>query len=273
MAVRRREEHPLLTSPARLALGLLCATTAAALLTGCTDDRPATASTAASTSSAPSATPGTSTPVSTGASPSATPAVPSVAEVYRAARTASLSAESGHAVGTVTSDGTALHIDLEGLANGSNQTVFITTPTGGTAEVLTVGDGWWVGGDLAHWTDITGDATAARALVGKYAAVSESDATELGSFTLRALLTDAFSQPDLAALEADTGAAPQTEVDGRAAYVLGAPGGPRLWVAADGSGDLLRSVGPKSDPSDLVFSGWDRARTFTEPAPSSVVEG
>ena len=31
-------------------------------------------------------------------------------------------------------------------------------------------------------------------------------------------------------------------------------GGARLWVAADGSGTLLRAVGPKTAPSDLVFS-------------------
>ena len=148
-----------------------------------------------------------------------------MAEVFRAARTASLSAESGHAVGTVTHDGARLGIDVEGQANGSNQTVFITTPDGGTAEVLTVGDGYWVGGDEAHWAEITGDPKAAKALVGKYAPVTESDATELGSFTLRTILTDAFAQPDLAVLESDTGAATETEVDGQPAYLLGRQGG------------------------------------------------
>ena len=46
-------------------------------------------------------------------------------------------------------------------------------------------------------------------------------------------------------LESDTGAATETEVDGRPAYLLGQPGGPRLWVAADGSGTLLRAGGPE----------------------------
>jgi dipeptidyl aminopeptidase/acylaminoacyl peptidase len=233
------------------------------LAAGCSGEPPASGSTAPSpsTSSAPATT-----------IPSPTPSAPSVSEVFRDARTASLSAESGHVVGTVTSDGAQLRIDLEGRANGSNQTVFITTPKGGTAEVLTVGDGWWVGGDEAHWVEITGDPKAATALVGKYAAVTESDATELGSFTLRTILTDAFAQPELAVLESDTGAAAETEVDGRPAYVVGPPEGPRLWVAADGSGTLLRLVGPKSDPSDLTFSDWGRARTFTEPPPDEVVE-
>ena len=253
------------TSPGRLTRGLLSVAAAAAVLlvAGCTDDGEPTAS-GSGTATSPSSS---SAPATTSPSPT-----PSVSEVFRDARTASLSAESGHVVGTVTHEGTELEIDVEGRANGSNQTVFITTPKGGTAEVLTVGDGWWVGGDEAHWAEITGDPKAATALVGKYAAVTESDATELGSFTLRTILTDAFAQPDLAVLESDTGAATETELDGRPAYLLGGPDGPRLWVAADGSGTLLRLVGPKSDPSDLTFTDWGRARTFTEPPPDQVIE-
>ena len=242
---------------------------ASALVAGCSDDGGPPASTS------PASTATTSAPATAGGSQSPTataPSAPSVAEVYREARTAALSAESGHAVGTVTSDGTRLRIDVEGLANGANQTVLITTPAGGTAEVLTVGDGYWVGGDEAHWADITGDAKAAKALVGKYAPVSQTDATELGSFTLRRLLTDTFSLPELTRLESDTGAAREAEVDGRDAYVLGKEGGPRLWVAADGSGTLLRAVGPASEPSDLTYSDWGRARTFTQPAPADLVE-
>ena len=253
----------MLTRPGRLARGLLSVAAATLVLAGCTDDGEPTASGSVSTSSSPPA----SSP-----SPSPTPSVPTVAEVFRDARTASLSAESGHAKGTVTRDGTTFRIDVEGRANGANQTVFITTPKGGTAEVLTVGDGYWVGGDEAHWAEITGDPKAAKALVGKYAPVTESDATELGSFTLRTILTDAFSQPELAVLESDTGAATEAEVDGQPVYVLGEAGGPRLWVAADGSGTLLRLVGPKSEPSDLTFTDWGRARTFTEPSPDQLVE-
>jgi hypothetical protein len=259
------------TAPLR---ALVPALVAAALLAGCTDDGAPTASGSASTTAGTSTplTTSASSPVTTSASPSPTASTPSVGEVYRAARTAALSAESGHAVGTVTSEGGSRRIDVEGLANGSNQTVFIGTPAGGTAEVVTVGDGHWVGGDEAHWADITGDPKAARALVGKYAPVSESDATELGSFTLRSLLTDTFSQPDLTLLESDTGEARRVEVGGRPAYVLGRDGGARLWVAADGSGTLLRAVGPASEPSDLTYSDWGRARTFTQPAPADLLE-
>ena len=126
------------TSPGRLSSGLLSVAVATVLLAGCTDDGEPPAS--ASSTATPTAT--SSASATTSPSPSQTSSAPSVAEVFRAARTASLSAESGHAVGTVTHDGTRLGIDVEGRANGSNQTVFITKPDGGTAEVLTVGDGY-----------------------------------------------------------------------------------------------------------------------------------
>jgi hypothetical protein len=193
--------------------------------------------------------------------------------VYRDARTAALSADSGRAVGRVVRDGARLGVDVEGQANGGNQKVLLTLPTGGTAEVLTVGDGYWLGGDAKFWTHQLGDAAAARAMRGRYASITESDATELGSFTLRTLLTDTFALPDVAALESDTDAAAQTDVDGRPVYVLGRPGGARLWVAADGSGTLLRVVGPKSERSDLTFSQWGHATTFAEPPPAKVVRG
>ena len=119
----------------RRALGAL-AVCAALTLTGCSDEKapmsstpPATATPALPTptvttdsptpSSSASSTPGSSATAATSAT---------VGEVYRDARTAALSAGSGHAVGTQTRDGRTLRIDVEGVANGSNQTVFITTP-------------------------------------------------------------------------------------------------------------------------------------------------
>lgn len=252
---------------------------AAVALSGCSGgDDPvvsvaATPSSSASSSSSAPTTGGPSSGSPT-SSPSATTAeaAPTVGEVFRAARTAALSAASGHARGTQTREGRRLHIDVEGVANGSNQTVFITTPQGGTSEVLTVGNGYWLGGDEAFWVEQTGDAAAGKGMVGKYVPITESDATELGTFTLRGILTEKFSLPEFAAFESDTAPVQETSVGGRPAYVLGTPGGARMWVAADGSGTLLRAVGPKSAPSDISFSGWDRARTFGPPPPSKVVD-
>ena len=252
----------MLTTRGRLARGLLPVAVATLVLAGCTDDP----TPARSTSSASSAS------ASTGPTSSPTDPATSVAEAYRATRTASLAAQSGHVKGTVTREGALLGIDVEGVANGSNQTVFITTPDGGTAEVITVGDSYWVGGDEGYWAETTGDPANAAKLVGKYAPIMESDATELGSFTLRTLLTNIFSMPEFTVLESDTGEATRTEVDGQPAFVLGREGGARLWVAADGSGTLLRVVGPQTDASDLTFTDWDRACTFTQPAPGDLIE-
>ena len=62
-------------------------------------------------------------------------------------------------------------------------------------------------------------------------------------------------------------------MDGRDAYVLGQEGSGRLWVATDGSGTVLRIVGPASAPDDLAFTDWGRARTFEQPPPAKIVEG
>jgi hypothetical protein len=220
-----------------------------------------------STSSASMTSPGP------GGSPTATGSGSIVGDVYRVARTASLSAASGHAEGTRSREERTLRIDVEGAANGTNQTVFITSPGGGTSEVRTVGDGHWLGGDEAFWAEQTGDPAAGREMVGKYVAISESDATELGSFTLRSILTEYFALPEVAALESDTSEAARVDVDGRAAYLLGNAGGAQLWVAADGSGEILRAVGPPTAPSDMVFTEWGRAQRASAPPASSVVEG
>lgn len=246
-------------------MGVAVALTAGLALGGCTRDGEAreTASPTASSTASTSASP-TPTPSST---------VATVGEVYRQARTAALAAPSGHVVGTQTREGRPVSVDVEGNASGSNQTVFITTPEGGQAEVITVDTEHWLGGDEAFWVEQTGDPGAGRDMVGKYVQISEADATELGSFTLRTMLTETFDLPEFAAMESDTSPAEEGEVDGRAVFVLGQAGGAQLWVLADGSAELVRAVGPASAPADLVFTDWGRAQTFTPPPPSMVVEG
>lgn len=247
------------------ALGVSAIVVAGLALGGCNRDGEAT-ETASPTASATGST-------SVSPTPTPTSSLPSVGEVYKQARTAALAASSGHVVGTQTREGRAVTVDVEGNASGSNQTVFITTPEGGQAEVITVDADHWLGGDEAFWVEQTGDVGAGRAMIGKYVAISESDATELGSFTLRTMLAETFDLPEFAALESDTSPAEEGEVDGRAVYVLGTAGGAQLWVLADGSAELVRAVGPKTAPADLVFTDWGRAQTFTPPPPSMVVEG
>ena len=55
------------------------------------------------------------------------------------------------------------------------------------------------------------------------------------------------------------------------AWLLTGKSGARLWVAADGSAALLRAVGPKTRPSDLSFTDWDRAERFRQPTDDQIV--
>jgi hypothetical protein len=249
------------------AMGVVVAVTTGLALGGCSRDGEATETASPTASSSVSAS------VSPSPTPTPTTTLQSVGEIYRQARTAALAAPSGHVVGTQTREGRAVTVDVEGNASGSNQTVFITTPEGGQAEVITVDTDHWLGGDEAFWVEQTGDPGAGRDMVGKYVAISESDATELGSFTLRTMLAETFDLPEFAAMESDSSPVEEGEVDGRAVFVLGEPGGAQLWVLADGSAALVRAVGPKTAPADLVFTDWGRAQTFTPPPPSMVVEG
>jgi hypothetical protein len=265
-------------SPRGLAASVVCA---GVLLSGCSGEEARTSATPTATDLTPSPSPTLSigspsadaSPSPTTTPPTETEAAPTVGEVYRDTRTFALAAGSGHAVGTQTRDKRTLRIDVEGLANGSNQRVAITTPQGGTSNVTTEGGRYWLGGDEAFWVEQTGDANAGKAMVGKYVEISESDATELGSFTLRSILTEKFGLAQFAALEGETAPARPTTLKGRAAYLLTGRDGARLWVATDGSGTLLRAVGPKNAPSDLTFSDWERARTWKPPPAGSVVEG
>ncbi len=218
-----------------------------------------------STSPSPLPSPSESTSESAG---------PTAAEVFRTARAAALAAESGRVTGSVRHEGKILDIDVEGAADGGNQRVLITTEGAGTSEVVMADGRYWLGGDEAFWAEQTGDPGAGREMVGKYVAIDESAATELGSYSLGGVLNDFFGHPLVSpVLESDRTPAAETALEGRPAFLIGREGGARLWVAADGSGMVLRAEGPPGAPTDLVFSDWGRARTFTPPPASAVVEG
>ena len=178
-----------LTSPGR-ALRAVTIAAALALAAGCTSDDP---------SATPSSSAGTTS--ETAPSPSTSDELPATGELFRAARTAALAAESARIEGSLERQGKAIEVEVEGTAGGSNQELFLVVDGGGRAEVLTVGDEYWLGGDEAFWVEQTGDAEAGKAMVGRYVPIAESDAKELGSFTVRSILTEEFSDPAIAAIE------------------------------------------------------------------------
>lgn len=220
--------------------------------------------------------PGTSTSAKASAtatqSEAPSPESPSIADAYREVRTAALTAESARIEGTLERERKQLGLQVEGAADGSNQQLFLTVADGGRPEVLTVAEDYWLGGDEAFWAEQTGDKGAGKKMLGMYVPITKSDAEELGSFTLRSVLTETFSEPAFSAMETSSDPVRVETVDGAPTYVLDGADGAQLWVAADGSATLLRLVGPSDAPADLTFSRWDRATTFTAPAPSKVVD-
>ncbi len=249
----------MLTRPGRAVLVTLTSA-ALALASGCTSDDPSATGSSSRTTSA------------TAPTSSAPAELPATGDVFRAARTAALAAESARIEGSLDRQGKAIQVEVEGTAAGSNQELFLTVDDGGRSEVLTVDDEYWLGGDEAFWVEQTGDAQAGKAMVGRYVTIAESDAKELGSFTVRSILTETFSDPAVAAMESSSDPVREQEVDGTPAYVLSGDDGAELTVAADGSATLLRFVGSAAAPADLVFSRWGRVDPFTPPPASAVLD-
>lgn len=230
----------------------------AAVLCGCADQGPVPA--------------GTTTSPATPAAPEApTPTLPTTTEVFRDTRTFALAAGSGRAEGTLPRGRRAVRVELEGSAAGANQHVVVDEEGSGRADVLSVDGRHWLAGDLDFWGERGERLREARAAAAGWHEVTEAQARRVAPWTLRTLLTQSFADPDLAALESDPLAVDHEQVEGRELWVLGRPGGAQLWVAADGSGELVRLLRPGKVPTDLAFSGWGRVEPLTPPSPGEVV--
>lgn len=245
----------------RAAAGLATASAVALALAGCGGSSSDTSSPQATAAAATSSAPATSA--------AAEPEQPTMGELYTKVRTASLAAESGHLEGKVTQGGETVGLEIEGRADGSNQKTSIGIGKG-TAEILTVKKKYYMSADTAFWTEQTGDASAAKLLVGKYVAISGADAQQFGDLTLGALLDQMFEESELSTLEKLT-----SDVETRT------EDGDEVWVASDGSGSeiwvdpeterLVKIVVGGKDSGELTFDSWDDADTFSAPPASKVV--
>jgi hypothetical protein len=242
---------------ARLALVALLAGAA-----GCGDTGPAPATSSAGTPPTRSASAGTPDVV-----------LPSTAEAFRDARTFALAAGSARAVGTVVRGGREVRIELEGDAASTSQHVVVEQEGGGLADVLTVDDRHWLAGDLDFWRGRGESPEVARASAAGWHEVPGAQARRVAPWTLRTLLTDIFARADVGGLESDPVPVVPDEVGGREAWVLGRADGPRLWVAADGGGELLRLLVPGEEPTDLRFSDWGRVQPLGPPDPDRIAPG
>lgn len=217
---------------------------------------------------APAAT--TSGGASSSASPSSTaPEQPTVGDLYKKTRTASLAATSGRVKGSVTSDGQKVTVDIRGAADGSNQRAAIGIGKG-TAEILTVKGKYYMSGDAAFWNEQTGDASAAKLLVGKYVAVSSKDAKDIGDLSLGKILEEMFSESELSTLETLTSSVETRTVSGKQVWVASDPSGAEIWV--DPKTSLLsKIVITGDDAGEVSFSEWNAAKAVTAPPASKVV--
>ena len=169
-----------------------------------------------------------------------------------------------------------LRIDVEGTADGANQTVFITTPDGGTSEVVMVGDDYWLGGDEAFWVHQTGDAQAGRRAWSASTCRSRSPTPPSSGRTPCAASSPSCSPPpEFAALESDTSAASETGRSTAGPPTCSGEEGGAAPVGGDrrqrhGAAD--RRAGERAVRPRVLGLGAGRGPS-TPPPPSKVVEG
>lgn len=198
--------------------------------------------------------------------------VPSSGEVYKQVRAAAMAAKSGHVKGTVSQSGDTMTLDMGGVADGSNGKTVISTKDGKITVVM-AGAKAYVGGDAKFWTSSAGAAEGAK-LVGKYVELPAAQAKEFTSgLSLKGLLDEMFSDPQLSKMQNLTTKVTETTLDGQAAYLLEdrvAKDG-QIYVSADGKGQLLKIVGTKDQPGSLEFSEWDAYPAVAAPAANLIV--
>ena len=191
-------------------------------------------------------------------------------ELYTKVRAASLAATSGHLSGTVTQDGEKMSIDVAGTADGSNQKLGVGVGKG-KAEILTVGGKHYMSGDKGFWTEQTGDAKAAKLLVGKYVQVSAADAKDLGDLTLGAMLKEMFAEKQLSTLEKLTSSVETRTEDGAQVWVANDGSGSEIWVDPK-TEHLVKIVIAGDQAGSLTFDSWDAVKKVAAPPATKIVK-
>lgn len=199
---------------------------------------------------------------------------PSAKELYEQARTTALAAKSGRVKGQMTDDGQSMTIDLYGLADGTNQSFTFGQGDKGTATITTVDGKNYISADEAFWTS-QANAEAAKLFKGKFVIMPADEADDMGETNLKDLLGEMFQDEEMGALQGANGKVEKTTVDGTEAYALSdkvGGDGASLVVTADGKATLLKIVGPKDSPGEMVFSEWDAAKTVEAPKADDVID-
>lgn len=236
----------------------------------------ASAPTASSSVQTPAATDsGSPSPTASAASaasaPSAAADLPSAKEVYAKVRDASLAATSATMKGSLPEGKETLVVEISGSTKGDPQRATLQLgKKSGKATVITVGGKYYLTGDDAFWSEQAG-VDGAKALKNKYVVIEESAAKELGDFQIGSMLKDMFSDPELSTFESLLTPVGVGTVGDTPAWVLGASGEGQIFVASDGSDQLLKIVGPKSTPGEFTFSDWNTAAKVVAPKKEQII--
>jgi hypothetical protein len=208
-------------------------------------------------------------PSASGSTPAASTDPRSAAELLQAARAAFDAAPSVHVTGTAVRGGDSYVVDLR-LKGQAGGTATIRTSRG-TVDVVRIGDVAWVGGDLAFWQGVTGDAARARRSVGSYVKVPARQGN-FGEYV-------AFTWPDaVSALLPDPAkpatVRPTTTIAGRAAVPVRTGEGATLSVVATGTAYPLRLDGLSDGQFVLLdFAGYGDPVPLAAPDAGTVVPG
>jgi hypothetical protein len=192
----------------------------------------------------------------------------SPAELLQLARAAFLTAPSVHVTGTAVRGADAYVVDAR-LTGASGGTATVKT-SGETVQVVRVGDVAYVGGDLAFWQSVTGDAARARALVGSSVRTG-ADEPNFASYV-------AFTRPETYAAVLPDPAQPATlgattVIRGMPAIAVRDQAGSTLYVARTGPAYPLRLDGLTN--GQVVFldlADYGAPVTLGTPPPARVRE-
>jgi hypothetical protein len=178
-------------------------------------------------------------------------------------------ARSARVKGTVSTPTSTQDLEIVGTRDGTNSWTRFTT-NGATGEVIILGDVRYTKGDAAFWKSGGVTDELAAKIGTKYVKASPKKAAGTKS------IGDEIDVVTKAtALEADMFpfTVENTVLNGRSVYLLTRSlltYDQNVWIAADGTGELLRFQQPGTTSIDLTFSEWDTVLPWTTPPADQV---
>lgn len=202
-------------------------------------------------------------------SPRASPEVKNPAALLARAQANAAAARSGAFQGTIADQGEQAQVSFKGTRDGSSVDVTKSAPKAGRVHLISVGGSVFVKADKTFWStqnvpflvSVAGD----QFIKVPAGVVPVLDQLTLAAFVDRSIGT--YSATDLPTQPA------QAKLAGVDCWVLtttsGRPADGALYVAK-GTLEVMRFVGPASNPGQLDFAGWNTDLGVAAPPPDQV---